>query len=91
MADDAQKRLDALRELVEQVESSNARDDHGHPLKNLKALRDARAIVDEAKGAKQAPQQMKGLPVNDDPAIEGSTDGEADEESEAHQARQPST
>jgi DNA-binding phage protein len=47
---DPQELLAALRELVEQVESSNARDDHGHPLKNLKALRDARAIVDEVGG-----------------------------------------
>jgi hypothetical protein len=37
-----EKPLNALRKLAEQVESSNARDDHGHPLKKLKALRDAR-------------------------------------------------
>jgi hypothetical protein len=35
---------------VKQIESSNARDDHGHQLKNLKALRDARAVVDEVDG-----------------------------------------
>jgi hypothetical protein len=44
----------ALRELVEQIESGNGRDDHGHPLKNPKALRDARAIVVEGK-IKEAP------------------------------------
>jgi hypothetical protein len=46
-----QKFFDALHELVEQIESSNGRDDHGHPLKNLKALRDARTIIDEVEGA----------------------------------------
>jgi hypothetical protein len=46
----SQKLFDALRELVEQVESSNARDDHGHPLKNLKALHDARYIIAEVEG-----------------------------------------
>jgi hypothetical protein len=50
IAADPQKLFNALRELVEQVESSNARVDHGHPLKNLKALRDARAVVDEVDG-----------------------------------------
>jgi hypothetical protein len=50
--DDGVERLWAtLRELVEQLESSGARDDHGHPLKNLKALRDARAFLDELDGA----------------------------------------
>ncbi len=44
------KLFDALRELAEQIDSGNGRDDHGHPLKNLKALRDARAIVDEIDG-----------------------------------------
>jgi hypothetical protein len=51
MSDDAKKILDALRELVDQAESSNARDDHGHPLKNLKALRDARAVIAEVEGS----------------------------------------
>jgi hypothetical protein len=51
LAPSPQKLFDTLHELVEQVESSNARDDRGHPLKNLKALRDARAIVDEVEGA----------------------------------------
>jgi hypothetical protein len=40
-----------MSDRVEQIESGNGRDDHGHPLKNLKALRDARAIVDEVEGA----------------------------------------
>jgi DNA-binding phage protein len=48
--------FDALRELVEEIESGNGRDDYGHPLKNLKALRDARAIVDEVDGAESACQ-----------------------------------
>jgi hypothetical protein len=51
MDEQERKIFDALRELVEQVESSNARDDHGHPLKNLKALRDARTLVNEVEGA----------------------------------------
>jgi hypothetical protein len=51
MNDRERKLLDALRELVEQIESGNGRDDHGHPLKNLKALRDARALVDEIEAA----------------------------------------
>jgi hypothetical protein len=51
VAGDPQKLFDALRELVEQIESGNGRDAHGHPLKNLKALRDARAVVDEIEGA----------------------------------------
>ena len=36
----------ALRELANQVEISGAVDDHGHPLKNLQALVDARALLD---------------------------------------------
>jgi hypothetical protein len=51
MSNRERKLLDALRELVEQIESGNGRDDHGHPLKNLKALRDARALVDEIEAA----------------------------------------
>jgi hypothetical protein len=35
-----------LRALVEQVERSNAVDDHGHELKHLKALQDARDLLD---------------------------------------------
>jgi hypothetical protein len=54
MNDREQKLFDALRELVEQIESGNGRDDHGHPLKNLKALRDARAIVDDSEGKGRA-------------------------------------
>jgi hypothetical protein len=46
-----QKLFDALRDSVEAIESSNGRDDHGHPLKNLKALRDARAVIAEVEGA----------------------------------------
>jgi transcriptional regulator with XRE-family HTH domain len=42
-----QKLFEALRELVEQIENGNGRDDHGHPLRNLRQLREARAIVDE--------------------------------------------
>jgi hypothetical protein len=51
MSERERKLFYALRELVEQIESGNGRDDHGHPLKNLKALRDARALVDEIEGA----------------------------------------
>jgi hypothetical protein len=42
-------------ETLEQVESSNARDDHGHPLKNLEGLHDARALLDEIGGTKVEP------------------------------------
>jgi hypothetical protein len=51
MSDHEQRLFDALRDLVEQIESGNGRDDHGHPLRNLKQLRDARALVDEIEGA----------------------------------------
>jgi hypothetical protein len=51
MNDRERKLFEALRELVEQIESGNGRDDHGHPLTNLKALRDARALVDEVERA----------------------------------------
>jgi len=51
MDEQARKLFNALRGLVEQVESSNARDDHGHPLKNLHELKVARALVDEIEGA----------------------------------------
>jgi hypothetical protein len=47
MTDDAKKLFNALRDLVEQIEWGNGRDDHGHPLKNLEQLRAARALVDE--------------------------------------------
>jgi hypothetical protein len=50
MSELERKLFDALRELVEQIESGNGRDDHGHLLKNLKALRDARNLVDEVEG-----------------------------------------
>jgi hypothetical protein len=55
MNEDAKRLLDALRGLVEQVESSNARDDHGHPHKNLKELHDARGLLDEIGGTKVEP------------------------------------
>jgi hypothetical protein len=74
MDDQERKLFNALRELVQQVENSNARDDHGHPLKNLKALRDARAIVDEAQAHGRMKPTLKGLPVNDDPALESEAD-----------------
>jgi hypothetical protein len=32
----------------------NGRDDHGHPLTNLKQLREARALVDEIESANAA-------------------------------------
>jgi hypothetical protein len=51
IAADPQKLFDALRDLVEAIESGNGRDDHGHPLENLKALRDARAVIAEVEGA----------------------------------------
>jgi hypothetical protein len=54
-----QKLFDALRELVEQIESGNGQDDHGHPLMNLKALRDARAIIDDAPRVVPAPSSPK--------------------------------
>jgi hypothetical protein len=34
MSELERKLFDTLRELVEQIESGNGRDDHGHPLKN---------------------------------------------------------
>ena len=37
--------IEALRELVRQIGLCNAVDDHGHELKNLQALADARAIL----------------------------------------------
>jgi hypothetical protein len=49
MTDDAKKLFAALRELVEQIEWGNGRDDHGHLLRNLKQLRDARALVNELR------------------------------------------
>lgn len=39
-----QKLYEALQNLVDQIERSNAVDDHGHELKNLKALADAKAL-----------------------------------------------
>jgi hypothetical protein len=51
MSDREQKLFDPLRELVEQIESGNGWDDHGHPLKNLKQLRDVRALITEIEGA----------------------------------------
>jgi hypothetical protein len=51
MNDREQKLFDALCELVEQIESGNGRDDHGHPPRNLKQLRDARALIAEVNGA----------------------------------------
>jgi hypothetical protein len=50
MSDRERKLFEALRELAEQIESGNGRDDHGHPLRNLKQLREARALVDEVEG-----------------------------------------
>jgi hypothetical protein len=41
--------------LVEQIEWGNGRDDHGHPLKNLKQLREARALVDQIEDANATP------------------------------------
>jgi hypothetical protein len=55
MDEQARKIFDALRALVEQVESSNARDDHGHPLKNLHELKVARVLIDEIEGADATP------------------------------------
>jgi hypothetical protein len=37
--------LEALKELAHQVRISNAVDDHGHELKNLKALHDAERVL----------------------------------------------
>jgi hypothetical protein len=59
MSDRERKLFEALRELVEQIESGNGRDDHEHPLKNLKALRDARAIIDDAPRVVPAPSSPK--------------------------------
>jgi hypothetical protein len=44
-----QKLYEALQDLVDQVERSNAIDDHGHQLKNLKALHDARALCNSTE------------------------------------------
>jgi hypothetical protein len=38
--------IDALRELVRQIDLSNALDDHGHELKNLRALADAKHVIE---------------------------------------------
>jgi hypothetical protein len=51
MNDREQKLFDALRDLGEQIESGNGRDDHGHPLRNLRQLRDARALIVEIERA----------------------------------------
>jgi hypothetical protein len=51
LSDQERRLFEAVRELVEQIESGNGRDDHGHPLRNLKQLRDARALVDEIEEA----------------------------------------
>lgn len=42
--------LSALETLVRQIEISGAVDDHGHPLTNLQALEDARALIKRVKG-----------------------------------------
>lgn len=44
----APKLLSALRDLVRQVEISNAIDDHGHALIHLQALKDAETVIAEA-------------------------------------------
>lgn len=41
--------LAALKDLAHQVEISNAIDDHGHLLKNLKALHDAQSTIRKAE------------------------------------------
>lgn len=46
----APKLLEALRKLTHQIEISNAIDDTGHALANLKALIDARAAIAAAAG-----------------------------------------
>lgn len=46
-APEMRKTLDAL---AAQVERSNAKDDHGHELKHLKALHDARALLARIDG-----------------------------------------
>jgi hypothetical protein len=51
MNDRERKLFDALRELVELIESGNGWDGYGRPLRNLKQLRDARALVDEIQGS----------------------------------------
>lgn len=51
MTDRERKLFDSLRELVEQIEWGDGRDDHGHPLKHLKQLREARALVDEIEAS----------------------------------------
>lgn len=38
---------EGLRFLIQQVEKSNAIDDHGHPIKNFQALHDARKALEE--------------------------------------------
>jgi len=40
--------LEALEDLVEQVDRSGAIDDHGHDLRNLKAMSDARQLIKRA-------------------------------------------
>jgi hypothetical protein len=53
--------LAALEALVVQVERSNAIDDHGHALKHLKALADARAILRDHAAAQR---RESPLPAN---------------------------
>jgi hypothetical protein len=47
MDEQGRKLFNTLREPVEQIEWGDGRDDHGHPLRDLKQLRDARALIDE--------------------------------------------
>ena len=51
MSDRERKLFDALRELVKQIESGSGWDGYGRPLRNLKQLRDARALIDEIQGS----------------------------------------
>ena len=41
--------LTALEELVRQIDLSGATDNHGHELKNLKALVDAKTVISKAR------------------------------------------
>jgi hypothetical protein len=55
MEDRERRLLEALKVLVDQIETSNAMDDHGHWLINNQAFREARALVAEIEGSAITP------------------------------------
>ena len=65
MTDREQMLREALEDLVEQVEKSNATDDHGHDLNNLAALQAAQELLKRCPychlGAPRAMPSVEGL------------------------------